>query len=174
VTEAGRLAAPPSSDVAAVADNVIALLRSFNKARARMLAAAAHDVEWSAHLLLRCIGQEGRLRASEVADLLHSDPSTVSRQVATLVKDGLIERQSDPADGRASLLVLTPRADAVLAEHDRIRLEHFAVVLDGWPESDLRQFATMLQQFTEAYEAANGSWINERIATRSARAGSSD
>ncbi|MDT4918998.1 MAG: hypothetical protein QOH89_3698 [Pseudonocardiales bacterium] len=174
MSETSARTAAPSGDVAAVADNVIALLRSFNRARARMLAAAAHDVEWSAHMLLRCIGQEGRLRASEVADLLHSDPSTVSRQVATLVKDGLIERQSDPADGRASLLVLTPKADAVLAEHDRIRLAHFAQVLDGWSDTELRQFATMLQQFTKAYEAANGSWINERIATRSARAGSSD
>jgi DNA-binding MarR family transcriptional regulator len=174
VTKVDTARPRPSEDVAAVADNVIALLRSFNKARARMLAAAAHDVEWSAHVLLKCIASEGRLRASEVADLLRSDPSTVSRQVATLVKDGLIERQADPADGRASLLVLTPEADAVLAEHDRIRLDHFAQLLDGWSETELRRFAAMLQRFTEAYEAANSNWINERIATRSARAGSSD
>jgi DNA-binding MarR family transcriptional regulator len=167
-------AAAPSADVAAVADSVVELLRSFSKARARLLATAAHDVEWSAHVLLKCIANEGPLRASDVAECLHSDPSTVSRQVAALVKDGLLERRADPADGRASLLALTAKADSVLAEHDQLRVEHFARVLDGWSDTDLRRFATMLRRFTEAYETENGTWIHERIAARSGRAGSSD
>lgn len=166
--------AAPSADVAAVADSVVELLRSFGKARARMLASAAHDVEWSARVVLKCIANEGQVRASEVAECLRSDPSTVSRQVAALVKHGLVERRADPADGRASLLALTAKAEAVLAEHDQIRLEHFANVLDGWSDTDLRTFATMLRRFTEAYEAQNGAWITERIATRSGRAGSTD
>jgi DNA-binding MarR family transcriptional regulator len=166
-------AAGPSADVAAVADGVVELLRTFGKARARMLAAAAHDVEWSAHLLLRCIANEGPLRASDVAEHLRSDPSTVSRQVAALVKDGLLERRADPADGRASLLALTPKADAALAEHDQIRLAHFSHVLDGWTDTDLRRFASLLHRFTAAYEAENATWITERIAARSGRAGSS-
>jgi DNA-binding MarR family transcriptional regulator len=167
---ASETAARP--EVAAVADNLVTLMRAFNKARARMLAAAAHDVEWSAHLILKCIQREGPLRASALADHLQSDPSTVSRQVASLVKDGLLERLSDPADGRASLLALTPKADDVLAEHDAIRLAHYATLLEGWSESELRRFAAMLQRFTADYEAANGTWINERIATRPVRAGS--
>jgi DNA-binding MarR family transcriptional regulator len=167
-------AAAPSADVAAVADSVVALLRSFGKARVRLLAAADHDVEWSAHVVLKCIASEGQMRASEVAGYLRSDPSTVSRQVAALVKDGLLERRADPADGRASLLVLTAKADSVLAEHDQIRMQHFAQVLDGWSDTDLRRFATMLRRFTEAYEAESGSWFNERVVTRPGRAGSTD
>ena len=66
------------------------------------------------------------MRAGALAECMQSDPSTVSRQVAALVKDGLLERRADPADGRASLLVLTEKADAVLADHDRVRLEYFA------------------------------------------------
>ena len=166
--------AAPSADVAAVADSVVELLRSFGKARARLLAAAAHDVEWSAHVVLKCIASEGQLRVSDVAEFVHSDPSTVSRQIAALVKDGLLERHADPADGRASRLALTEKAAAVLAEHDQIRLAHFASVLDGWSDTDLRRFATMLRRFTEAYDADNRTWMNERIATRSGRAGSSD
>ena len=45
-----------------------------------------------------------------LAAAVHSDPSTVSRQVAALVRAGLIERQADPEDGRASVLVPTPVA----------------------------------------------------------------
>jgi DNA-binding MarR family transcriptional regulator len=160
-------------DVAAVADTFIALMRSFNKARARLVAAAEHDVEWSSHLLLKCIADsEGPTRAGTLADFLQSDPSTVSRQVAALVKEGYLERRADPDDGRASLLVLTGKAEDLLAQHDQIRLEHFARVLDGWSEAEIRRFATQLDRFTKAYEAANTDWIAERIAARSARAGS--
>jgi DNA-binding MarR family transcriptional regulator len=162
------------ADVAAVADNFVALMRTFNKARAKMMAAAAHDVEWSAHVLLKCLYSEGPMRASAVADCLQSDPSTVSRQVAALVKDGLLERRADPDDGRASILVLTPKAHDVLAEHDQIRLEYFAQMLDGWSDADLRRFADLLGRFTEAYDHANSKWITERIASRSIRAGSTD
>ena len=160
--------------VAAVADKFIELMRTFNKARARMLAAAAHDVEWSTHVLLKVLHNDGPMRAGAVADCLNSDPSTISRQVAALVKDGLLERRADPGDGRASLLVLTEKAAAVLAEHDRIRLDYFARMLDGWDETDLRQFAGMLDRFTQAYAAADNTWISAQIAQRSARTGSTN
>lgn len=163
--------APPRPEVAAVADNFVALMRTFSKARAKLIAATEHDVEWTAHNVLKCLHNEGPMRAGAVAEVLRSDPSTVSRQVATLVKEGLIERRSDPEDGRASLLVLTPRADAVLADSDRGRLEHFAQMLDGWSDTDLRRFAALLDRFTQAYEAANDQFINERVSARSARAG---
>lgn len=164
--------APPRAEIAEVADNVVALLRSFSRARARLLAAAADDVEWSAHLLLKCIATEGSMRASALAEFLKSDPSTVSRQVAALVRDGLLERRSDPADGRASLLALTPKADALVAEHDRKRLEQYEKMLEGWSDADLRRFAKMLARFTTAYETVTTDWISDRIAAHSGRAGS--
>jgi DNA-binding MarR family transcriptional regulator len=166
-----RAAPTPESlgDVAAVADNFIALVRTFNKARARMLAAAAHDVEWSAHVLMKCLQTEGPMRASALADCVQSDPSTVSRQVANLVKDGFLERRADPDDGRASLLVLTPKADTVLADHDQLRLAYFARMLDGWSDADLRRFAHLLDRFTLAYEDANSTWMLDRIADRAGR-----
>jgi DNA-binding MarR family transcriptional regulator len=155
--------------VTRVADNLVALMRSFNRARTRMLADAAHDVDWSAHVLLKCLANEGSMRASAIAECLQSDPSTVSRQVAALVKDGLLERRADPVDGRASLLVLTPRADDVLAEHEHIRLRHFARMLDDWPERDLQSFAALLHRFTQDFESANQIAITERIAAQSAQ-----
>src|SRR3954471_7145050 len=82
--------------VTAVADNFVALMRSFQRAKMRFMAATEHDVEWSAQVVLRHLANEGPMRASAIADTLHSDPSTVSRQVASLVRDGLVERRADP------------------------------------------------------------------------------
>jgi len=143
----------------------VSLARTFVRARAKLLAAAEHDVEWSAHVILRAIWADGPQRLSTLADRIESDPSTVSRQVTSLVKDGLLERRADPEDGRASLLVLTERAHAVMREHNEIRLRHFDQMLAEWTERDLRRFAGLLRRFTADFEQANDSWVAARTAT---------
>ena len=166
------LGTPAREDIAAVSDNFVSLMRVFVKARARMLAAAEHDVEWSAHILLRFVANEGPVRASAIAEGTQSDPSTVSRQVAALVKDGLLERRADQGDGRASLLVVTEKAQAVLAEHDEIRISHFADMLDGWTPEDLRRFAILLAQFTDDFERSSEfTPLSEKVGHRPASAG---
>ncbi|MCU1657026.1 MAG: transcriptional regulator, MarR family [Pseudonocardiales bacterium] len=158
---------PPLEDVAAVADTFVGLMRSFNRVRAKFLAAAEHDIEWSGHVVLRVLATDGPMRLSALADRLESDPSTISRQVATLVKHGLLERRADPADGRACLLVLTAAADEVLREHNDIRLHHFQKMLSSWSDRDLRRFTALLQRFTDDFENANTNWISEPAASRS-------
>jgi DNA-binding MarR family transcriptional regulator len=152
-----------AADVAALADTVAHLMRAFARARSRLLAAAAHDVEWSAHIVLKVLATEGPMRSSALAERIESDPSTVSRQVAALVKSGLLERRADPEDGRACLLVSTAKADAVLSEHNNIRLEHFTRMLGDWSDGDVSTFATLLQRFTDDFEIANHDWLNQRV-----------
>ena len=58
---------------------------------------------------------EGPHRSNALAEAVHSDPSTVSRQIAALVKVGYVERRPDPADGRACLLAAT---DELITDQD--------------------------------------------------------
>ncbi|MGH8862103.1 MAG: MarR family winged helix-turn-helix transcriptional regulator [Jatrophihabitantaceae bacterium] len=150
--------------VVEVADDFVGLIRSFQRARARFVAAAEHDLEWSAHLVLRLLAAEGPMRAGAIAGWLRSDPSTVSRQVATMVKDGLLERRSDPEDGRASILALTPKADEVITEHERIRIAHFVSMLSDWDEPDLTRFAQLLRRFTTDFEISSAALATEPAA----------
>ena len=79
----------------------------------------------------------GRLRLSELHDLMHprySQPG-LSRLVQRMESDGLIERRTDPGDGRATMLAMTRagrarfnRADTVYTEALR---EHFGRHLSG-------------------------------------------
>ena len=161
------VAAPPvpvGPDVTAVADTFVKLMRTFVRTRSRLLAAAKHDVEWSAHMLLRYLSMEGPMRSSVLAERVESDPSTVSRQVAALVRDGLVERRADPEDGRATLLVPTAKADTILREQNEIRLQHFGRMLAGWSADDLRTFAALLARFTKDYDEASTSWLFDRVA----------
>lgn len=162
----GRVAAAVETDeVVAVADSVSRLMRAFGKIRSQMLAAAAHDVEWSAHVLLKCLSNSGALRAGALASMMDTDPSTVSRQVAGLVKDGLLERRADPVDGRASLLVLTPKADEIIAAHEQVRNNHYRRMLADWSERDLRSFARLLARFINDVENDKNHWIPEGART---------
>lgn len=154
---------PPAfnADLVEVADTFGRVVRMADKGRSRLLAAAAQNVEWSAHMVLKALNNEGRpVRSSRIAELLKSDPSTVSRQVATLVRDGLVERRADHDDGRACLLVLTGKADAALQRHDEIRYQHFTRMLDSWSEHDLHTLATLLARFADDYEAASLDWLS--------------
>src|ERR1700761_4947179 len=98
-------------------------MRGFAPVKSPLLALARDDADWSAHLLITRLAAEGPVRASELAEKVQADPSTVSRQVASLVKSGYVERRADPVDGRASLLVLTDRGQEFYAEHLRLRNE---------------------------------------------------
>ncbi|MCW2494640.1 MAG: MarR family transcriptional regulator [Jatrophihabitans sp.] len=163
-TMGGTASALPSSDasttanrsteVAAVASNVIDLVRAFAKAKVRMMQDAEHDVDRAAHLLLRSIESNGAMRVSGLAASVGSDVSTVSRQVSALVKEGLLERRADPGDSRASLLVPTNAGRAVIARHDQIRAAFFERVLADWDVDELRHFARLLERFGDSYQRA--------------------
>ena len=106
----------------------------------------------SARLLLVPVGRCGPLRQQALAEISHTDPSTVSRHVADLVAQGLVERLPDPADGRASLLALTERGRAALAELRRERDEHASAALSGWSTEEITAFTATLARYTHDLE----------------------
>jgi DNA-binding MarR family transcriptional regulator len=128
-------------------------MRSFDRAKAQFVAATEQDVAWSAHVVLARLATEGLLRAGELAELIQSDPSTVSRQVASIVKAGLVKREADPDDGRASLLVLTDEGRRVYRQHLDVRSRHMARMLRDWSEQDCRQLTFLLGRLTVDFES---------------------
>ncbi len=64
-------------------------------------------------LVLRIVGRYPGISAGEVSSLLHLHPSTLTGVLKRLATRGLVQRRSDPADGRRVLLRLTPKGKAV-------------------------------------------------------------
>src|SRR5687767_15297370 len=97
----------------------------------------------AALVLLFPLARLGPLRQGALAELVHADPSTVSRHVAALVEQGLVRRVVDESDGRASRLVVT---DAGRAAFDELRAEresHLARATAAWSEADLATLTTL-------------------------------
>ena len=103
----------------------------------------------AAHVLLFPLARLGPLRQSALADLVHADPSTVSRHVASLVEQGLVRRIADESDGRASRLLVTDQGQAALDSLRREREAHLERVTAEWSETDLAAFTTLFRRFLD-------------------------
>src|SRR4051812_13385102 len=77
-----------------VVQRLIEVIKAFTAVKHRMHGATPQE-SYDSALLLK-LAHVGPMRASDHAEKLCADPSTVSRQVAGMVKAGLVERQADP------------------------------------------------------------------------------
>lgn len=75
------------------------------------------------------------------------DPSTISRAVGALVREGLVRRAADPTDGRASTLALTPHGREVLGDVSAWYDEQLAAALKDWSPEDVAALSALLRRF---------------------------
>lgn len=101
-----------------------------------------------------------RCHAKELAHVAGLDQSTVSRAVAALVGNGLVERVPDPTDRRASILAVTPAGQESL-RHSREWIDGVLTrALEQWGEDDIDVLTASLGRFVADLDAALG---NEKI-----------
>ena len=124
----------------------------------------AGGADRAAIMLIKQLVVLGPSRSSALAAAVLSDPSTVSRQIATLVRDGLVERRADPDDGRASVLVPTDAGLKLLEEQRRRIGLALARVIRQWAPGDVDMFLKLLERFTTDYAAHLPAMINECVA----------
>jgi len=132
---------------------VVRLTRQIAALRAQATSKQRHGVEWSSYVLLFHLVKHGDpMRASSLADVACADPSTISRQTASLVDAGLVERRPDPDDGRAVQLVATDKGHALFAQMRDERDDLITSVLVDWQADDVRLLATLLDRFSTDLE----------------------
>lgn len=134
----------------ALADAVLELLHKYNGIKARMV--SGPEADQSPVFLLAKLVLGGPKRSGELAAALCADPSTVSRQAAALVKAGLVQRQADPEDGRACLLVPTQTGLQRLQQHQQRRGTAIAPVVEDWSAEDRSTFLRLLRRYSAGVE----------------------
>ena len=128
----------------------LAAWRAFLAANARVTDALSRELEaecglpltWYDVLLQLAEAGRGGLRMSELADAVLLSRSGLTRLVDRLVAAGLVERRPDPADRRATTVVLTPagrrRQRRAAPAHLRGIERHFARFLSASEAEALR------------------------------------
>lgn len=132
-----------------LATEVSRLMRLMHTVKASVAREPGSDVghDRSAMLLLFLL-MPGPLRPGALAEASFADPSTISRQVAELVRRGFVRREPDPSDGRASLLAITDAGREVCERLRVMRRDLLAAAVEGWSDAELATFASLLSRFT--------------------------
>ncbi|MEU5214860.1 MarR family winged helix-turn-helix transcriptional regulator [Streptomyces sp. NPDC020807] len=122
--------------------------------RARAAAARVHpELPLVSYTLLAHIEEQRGCRATDLAAHYLLDKSTVSRQVASLEKLGLVERRPAPDDHRVQVLHPTEAGAKLLASAQASRLAAYQERLQDWSADDLARFADYLLRYNSTSTA---------------------
>ena len=128
------------------------LVMMFRNARnlSTQVAALVHpDLDPASYTMLLMVANEGPLRGMDLAGRTGLDKSTVSRQIATLVDLGLLERAPDPDDGRARRIQLSDLGQERLERVRAERRKHLHGQFASWSTQDLAALARLLGKLNE-------------------------
>ena len=114
-------------------------------------------IDASAYPLLRALGTLGSARLTELAEGVGLEPSTVSRQVKSLQVAGLVTREADPSDGRASALVLTADGRRALRKVQEARRRLIADLVSDFSVSEQRTLAALLGRLADRFSEGSRS-----------------
>jgi DNA-binding MarR family transcriptional regulator len=129
---------------------VAVFARRAEQTRLGGLGPARNSMDRAAYLLLSRLDQDGPTGVKALAAGMGIDSSTVTRQVAPLVDSGLVKRTSDPDDGRAVVLQLSPRGSDRLEEVRASRRKLVALLTADWTQEEREQFCALLTRFNTA------------------------
>ncbi|WP_439677431.1 MarR family winged helix-turn-helix transcriptional regulator [Embleya sp. MST-111070] len=121
-------------------------------AKARSRAESGPIPDGGDRLLLAYLVMEGPRRVTDLAAMTYLDVSTVSRQIASLVQRGLVERRPDPNDGRGTLLAVTDTGEQAFEVYRSRRQAELDRVTRDWSTDERRTFVHLLARFNDDLE----------------------
>ncbi|MFC7304855.1 MarR family winged helix-turn-helix transcriptional regulator [Streptomyces monticola] len=128
-------------------------LRRARASSGEMARAVHPDLEPAAYGLLVRLEEAGVQRATELAAYIGVGKATMSRQLRALEELGLVAREPDPMDGRASLLTLTEEGRARFRTVRDARREQYVRKLAGWDRREVAELARLLRQLNGSGES---------------------
>lgn len=114
------------------------------------------DLQPASYLILSSVVESGPVRASELVELFDTDKGAISRQVGHLLDLGLLTKEPDPADARASLISATDEATRRMADVVEHRHKLLDEGLSQWSDTQLESFVDDLGRYNVALNEASG------------------
>ncbi|CUM38483.1 Transcriptional regulator, MarR family [Streptomyces venezuelae] len=105
------------------------------------------ELEPAAYGLFVRLDDAGPQRATELAGYFGVGKATMSRQLRALEMLGLVVRDPDPADGRASLVRLTEEGRDRFRHVRDARRERYVRKLVDWDRAEVAELARLLHHF---------------------------
>jgi DNA-binding MarR family transcriptional regulator len=150
---AGRLVAEEGDPLDLVETEMAVLARGLE--RHHRQADIYRDLDRASYLIARTLETTGPLSISRLASALGLDPTTVTRQVATMEAAQLVVRRADPDDGRVTLVSLSNHGRRTTRAVQLVRKERLEALLRDWTQDDRRKLGRLLARFND--ELARGA-----------------
>ncbi|MDO5629351.1 MAG: MarR family transcriptional regulator [Mobilicoccus sp.] len=99
---------------------------------------------------LRRLHREGPMRPGELAARLRIAPRSATQVVDALEARGLVHRQPDPGDRRATVIACTPAAEAAVARTEEVRTAAAAGYTAALSVQDRRTLVRLLGALVDA------------------------
>ncbi|MGO4647554.1 MarR family winged helix-turn-helix transcriptional regulator [Nocardia sp. 2YAB30] len=155
MTAAARDQAVTAPDLEAadrVGVQLVRFMRAINRAKSQLSKHGPDGLERLGYAVLFSLVRDGPQRTGKLAELLHAETSTISRQSRSLVAHGLVERRADPIDGRACVLAATAEGERVFEENRILRNRWLAEILADWPAEDRGTLTDLLDRLNTGIE----------------------
>ncbi len=137
---------PESSDIHSVAGLVSLALTQVN----HRLRAASGELGIGTLSAYAMLGRRGPMRSGDLARLEGVAAPTMTRMMDVLVQRGLVERNPDPDDGRASLLDLTEAGRVEMARVRAERARRLEALLEPLSPDQLNQLREIVGTLIES------------------------
>jgi len=152
-TARSRIDADRPSAMEALEWELVLLVRALEAVQRRR----NYPLDRAHYLLLGLLEREGPQPIAALASQLLLDGSTVTRQVATMEDQGLVEKQPHPQDGRSALICATLHGRREAAKMRELRLRRVKALFQGWDGKDRATFAALLARFNVSLSEVLGA-----------------
>jgi DNA-binding MarR family transcriptional regulator len=103
------------------------------------------------HWRVLCSLLEAPMSVSELAGVVIAKQPTMSKLLARMEKQGLIGRESDPADGRGVVVSITPAGKRLVQPLVRLAKQHEASVLEPLGADEANTLIAILAKLIEQH-----------------------
>ncbi len=124
----------------------------------------------SATLVMNRLNREGPMRLTALAEAEGASQSGMTQLVQRMERQGLLERWSDPDDGRASLVMLGEEGRKIWRLRADVRRQRIAELLPAVSEDDqvalwlaARVVVRVLGQLREAADVSRGAVVGPQV-----------
>lgn len=150
-----RALPPPGEGPSADLERAITVLMRWTHSReveSETLRRAKTDLSAGTLSVLSRIAVCGPVHPSQLATFYCVDNSTMTPKLQRLERAGLISRESDPSDGRGTLVRITAAGERLRKRMHAARRTILEELLEPWPKSDLERVAEAMTWLAERLE----------------------
>lgn len=145
----------PADDTRRILDALRRIVRDLRRAPTETAASngVAATLGPARLFVLQLLAQHRTLSVSDLADLTHTDLSSVSVVARELVSAGLVNRSTDPADRRRTLLALSVSGRAAIRKTPKAVQHKLVAALEALPAPRRRTLAKLLDEVLDAAQS---------------------